>query len=173
MVEIVRAQTGELLEQFITLAHEYVTWMVAEIQIHYPQLDIAAFTSEHAYDNIRQKFPGEHVPPDGGLLVAVEGDQAAGCIALGRLSERMGEVRTLFVRPAHRGAGVGRSLVAASLHEAQALGYAGVRLDTLGFMHGALKLYRSFGFYDIEPYLDLSPSLKQYIHFLEWQLPAV
>jgi len=170
MIEIVSAQTGEAFEHVITLSQEYVTWMIAAIQQHYPALDINAFTSEHEYDDIRKKFPGEHVPPNGCLLVALSDGQVSGCVALGRLSEDTGEMRTLFVRPAFRGMGIGKKLAEASLHEARKFGYRYVRLDTLGFMHSALNLYRSLGFYDIAPYRDLSASLKQYICFLELKL---
>lgn len=170
MIEIVAAQAGEPLEHVIKLSHEYVTWMIGEIKQQYPELDIAEFTSEHDYDDIRKKFPGEHVPPDGCLLVAMKDDEAAGCIALGRLSETVCEMRTLFVRPAYRGAGVGRKLVEASLDAAREFGYDTIRLDTLGFMTSALTLYRSYGFDDIAPYRDISDSLKQYICFLERKL---
>ena len=170
MVEIVSAQTGEALEHLITLSQEYVTWMTGEIREHYPALDIREFTSEHAYDDIRKKFPGEHIPPDGCLLIARHEEVVCGCIALGRLTEDIGEVRTLYVRPAFRGLGVGKKLVEALLDEAHKFGYSALRLDTLGFMESALGLYRGLGFYDIEPYLDMSQSLKQYIHFLERKL---
>jgi ribosomal protein S18 acetylase RimI-like enzyme len=80
-------------------------------------------------------------------------------------------MRTLFVRPSCRGKGIGRKLVEASLNEARKLGYAYVRLDTLSFMHGALGLYRSLGFYDVSPYRDMPASLKQHIRFLEIKLP--
>lgn len=93
MIEIVLAQSGEALENVIMLAGEYVTWMIDEIQKHYPELDLAEFTAEHDYADVRKKLPGEHMPPDGCLLVAATGDQAAGCVALGRLSEKIAEMR--------------------------------------------------------------------------------
>ncbi len=170
MVEIISAQAGEALEQVIILSQEYVDWMTAEIRQRYPDLALAEFTSEHAYDDLRKKFPGEHVPPDGCLLIARNDGAVCGCIALARLSPTAAELRTLFVRPTCRGAGVGRALVAAALDQARDFGYATVRLDTLRFMEGAQTLYRSFGFHDIEPYLELSENLKRYICFLEMEL---
>lgn len=170
MIEVVAAQTGEALEWVISLTQEYVTWMVDEIQQHYPELDLNEFTSEHEYDNVRKKFPGEHVPPDGCLLLAMQDGMACGCIGLGRLTATICEMRTLYVRPSYRGGGVGKLLADECLNQARALGYSAVRLDTLGFMEGAQHLYRSMGFYDIEPYLDMSDSLKQYIRFFELKL---
>jgi len=170
MVETISAQAGKALEHVITLSQEYLTWMIAEIQQHYPALDINEFTSEHDYDDVRKKFPGEHVPPDGCLLIALSKDKVCGCVALGRLTKNIGEMRTLYVRPAFHGKGVGKKLVEASINEARKLEYSYVRLDTLAFMNSALNLYRSLGFYDIEPYRDMSASLKRYVCFLELKL---
>jgi ribosomal protein S18 acetylase RimI-like enzyme len=170
MIELVSAQSGETLEHIIGLSQQYVTWMIAEIQARYPELDIREFTSEHAYDDIRKKFPGEHVAPDGCLLIALSDAQACGCVALGRLTSSIGEIRTLYVQPAFRSAGVGKKLVEAVLNEARNCGYSYVRLDTLAFMEKALNLYRSLGFYDIASYRDISDRLKQYIRFLELKL---
>ena len=170
MIEIVPAQTGKALEHVITLSQEYVGWMIAEIRLHYPELDIQEFTSEHDYDDVRKKFPGEHIPPNGCLLVALSDGEACGCVALGKLTKSICEMRTLYVRPAYRGTGVGRNLAEASLDEARKFGYSHVRLDTLAFMESALNLYRSLGFYDIAAYRDVSASLKQHICFLELKL---
>jgi ribosomal protein S18 acetylase RimI-like enzyme len=170
VIEIVSAQSGSALEHVITLSGEYVGWMLSEIRRHYPELDIGAFTAEHDYDDIRKKFPGEHVPPDGCLLLALDNNEACGCVALGRLTKTVGELRTLYARPACRGMGVGKQLVTAALDAARAFGYHSVRLDTLRFMESALRLYRSLGFQDIPPYRDLPPELIPYICFLELTL---
>lgn len=170
MIEIVSAQAGDALEQFIGLSQEYVQWMVAEIRERYPTFDLQTFTVEHDYDDVRKKFPGEHVPPHGCLLIARRKGEACGCVAVGRLTDTIGEIRTLFVRPAFRGLGVGKQLAEAAVREARGLGYQVVRLDTLDFMEGARGLYRSLGFYEIPPYLDLPESLRPYIHFLECEL---
>lgn len=50
--------------------------MVAELQAHYPELDLTEFTAEHAYDNVRQKFPGEHIAPQGCMLIALSDGRA-------------------------------------------------------------------------------------------------
>ncbi len=170
MIGIVHAERGDALEQVITLAQEYVTWMTTEIGAHYPALDLNEFTSEHAYDDVRKKFPGEHVPAQGCLLIATSDGQVCGCIALARLTDAICEIRTLYVRPTCRDAGVGKKLVEACLVEARKFGYNTMRLDTLAFMESAQKLYRSMGFYDIEPYLDMSEALKQYIRLMELKL---
>lgn len=170
MIELVSAETQALVNDAITLSQEYVEWMIATILSQYPELDLAEFTSEHDYDDVRKKFPGEHVPPYGRLLVALSEGKVGGCIALGKMSDTVCEMRTLYVRPAFRGLGVGQKLVKTLLGEARDIGYTYMRLDTLAFMDSALRLYRALGFYDIEPYRDISDSLKQHIRFLEVRL---
>lgn len=170
MIEIIPATTHETIESMISLAREYVTWMLAEVRIQYPQLDTEEFASERSYDDIRKKFPGEHVAPFGGLFIAMHDGEVCGCIALGKLTDDIGEVRTLYVRPTHRGTGIGKLLVDRVLGEARRIGYSTVRLDTLAFMTGALKLYRGVGFRDIPSYRESTASLPQYVCFLELTL---
>jgi len=110
------------------------------------------------------------VPPDGCLLIARQDGLTCGCIALGRLTGEICEMRTLFVRPEFRGSGAGRKLAEACLVQARLLGYRTIRLDTLAFMEGAKSLYQSMGFRPIEPYLDLSSELRLNIRFFEREL---
>ncbi|MBX3081806.1 MAG: GNAT family N-acetyltransferase [Anaerolineae bacterium] len=172
MLKIVPADTTSLVEQVVVLAQEYVTWMLAEIHERNPELDVDLFAAAHDYDDVRKKIPGDNVPPFGRMFLALDGDRACGCIALGKLSATVGEMRTLFVRPSCRGAGTGRQLVEALLREARQIGYTHLRLDTLRFMDSAIKLYQSLGFYDIAPYGEAPDGLKPYIRFLEVDLSA-
>ena len=99
-------------------------------------------------------LPGKYAPPEGELLLAVGGGPAAlGCVALRPLEgDGLCEMKRLYVRPAGRGRGVGRALVAAILAAAEARGYAEMRLDSLQSMTEATALYRRFGFVEIPAY---------------------
>ncbi len=170
MIEVIPAQTEAALEHILVLAQAYVTWMTAELRQHYPELDLTEFTNEHTYDDLRQKFPGEHVPPRGGMWLALSDGQPCGCIAVGPLSNTICEMRTLYVLPTFRGLGVGKTLAQASMQAARQMGYATMRLDTLEFMESALGLYRSLGFKDIPLYREIAGPIKAHICFLELKL---
>ena len=60
----------------------------------------------------------------------------------------------MYVRPEHRGLGLGRLLMDRAVHDARALGYRSAQLETFDFMREAQSLYRSFGFVETVPFDD-------------------
>lgn len=98
-------------------------------------------------------LPGKYAAPEGSLVVAYVDGQAAGCIALRKIAEEVCEMKRLYVRDAYRGYRIGKSLIELIIEKAAQLDYSYMRLDTLATMTKAQDLYRSFGFYEIEPYV--------------------
>lgn len=104
------------------------------------------------FDAELKGLPGDYAPPGGRLLLACVDGAPVGCVALRAVQGPRCEMKRLFVRPAGRGHGVGRALVARVMDEARAIGYAEMVLDTLPTMAEAQALYQALGFRDIPAY---------------------
>ena len=132
---IIRAAVLGDLGEIRVMLREYATWLEVDL----------------CFQNFEQELaglPGEYAPPRGRLLIA----QGAGCVALRAIDGETCEMKRLYVRPQHRGSGLGRRLIAGIIEEARGIGYARMRLDTMPKMDSAQRLYASFGFRDIEAY---------------------
>jgi ribosomal protein S18 acetylase RimI-like enzyme len=92
--------------------------------------------------------------PHGRFLLARQDARAVGCGGVRRLSHDTAEIKRMWVDPAARGLGVGRSLLAALERGAVELGCRAVRLDTAASLTEALALYRSAGYAEIPSYND-------------------
>ena len=112
------------------------------------QRDLGPMTPEHT----STVAPAEMVPPAGWfVLVCVDGMVAAGGGVRG-LGDGVAEIKRMYVLPAHRGRGLGRTLLEGLEAAAADLGYARVRLDTAASMDAARALYGRAGYRAIPDY---------------------
>jgi ribosomal protein S18 acetylase RimI-like enzyme len=106
------------------------------------------------FDQELLSLPGDYAPPRGRLLLARSQEDMAGCVALRRWSDEIGEMKRLYVRDEFRGQGIGKRLIRRVMEEARAIGYSSIRLDTLPMMGTAIEMYRGLGFKEIAPYRE-------------------
>jgi putative acetyltransferase len=140
-MSIVEVEGGEDLLQSRRLLAEYFAFLEAEPG-EARRREVAA-------------LPGEYARPGGRLLLARDGCEPAGCVALRRLQPGSCELKRLFVRPRFRGAGLGRRLSVAAITAARAMGYERVWLHTLPAMTRAHALYGQLGFREIPAYREI------------------
>ena len=78
----------------------------------------------------------------------------------------------MYVRPEFRRRGIGAALLEELIAQAREIGYAAIRLDCPLFLKPAHALYRSAGFYEIEPYAgtEIPPEFQHLWLFMEKRL---
>jgi len=141
-MKLIQAQSAEEIDRARKLFQEYAAGLGIDL----------CFQS---FDKELAELPGVYVPPAGRLLIAIDQNQAAGCVALRRIADGVCEMKRLYVRPGFRGTGLGHTLAEAIILAAREIGYQRMRLDTLpGKMDRAIAMYRSLGFKEIGPYYD-------------------
>ncbi len=139
-MHLIQAQSPDEIKSARALFEEYAAWLGFSL----------CFQN---FDKELAELPGGYAPPSGRLILAVDGNDVMGCVALRKIGDGVGEMKRLFVRPEFRARGLGRILTEKLIGEAKDIGYARLRLDTLpGKMDQAIAMYRSFGFKEIAPY---------------------
>jgi len=139
MVEIVQAADPAQLAQIRALFVEYAQWL---------NIDLCFQGFQQELDSL----PGRYAPPKGALLIALDGEAAAGCVGVRMIDDGYCEMKRLYVRPDWRGTGLGRRLATAAIEAGRGSGARGMRLDTLVRMIEANRLYDALGFRDIPAY---------------------
>ena len=104
------------------------------------------------FDDELADIASMYSPPGGCLLLAQCSAEFAGCVGLRPFARGICEMKRLYVRSEFRGRKIGRELACSIIEKACELGYKKMRLDTIASMAEANGLYRSLGFYPIEPY---------------------
>jgi ribosomal protein S18 acetylase RimI-like enzyme len=143
-VQIMQARTREQIAQVRALFLEYAESLGFSLCFQ-------------GFDRELASLPGDYAPPGGRLLLAYLGNEPAGCVALHKCANLQGiaEMKRLYVKPATRGHRIGRDLIERVIADAKKLGYKRLRLDSVEpVMRTAVRLYREYGFREIDPYRE-------------------
>jgi ribosomal protein S18 acetylase RimI-like enzyme len=100
----------------------------------------------------------EYRRPSGAFFLVLAGGRVVGCGAVRSITlpdgSKAAELKRMWLAPELRGRGVGRSLLD-RLHEtARELGHDRAVLDSRRELEAALRLYRSAGYEEVEPFND-------------------
>jgi ribosomal protein S18 acetylase RimI-like enzyme len=170
MITIQQATTSGQFAEVAKLMRSFIAWHyerhAADRHIINSYFDPQAFEAE------LEGLPGYFAPPRGRLLIAVEGDKTAGCVALRDLGSSVCEMKRMFVDPGFQGRGIGQMLAEHVIREARAIGYGTMRLDTGPAQREAQALYRKMGFEEIPPYYDVAGNLRDWLIFMELGLQS-
>lgn len=133
------------------LNSEYMSWVMGQLQQH------LALSTEQALGMPLDDYIDLHLdeicqPPGGRFYLAYIGDELAGMGGLRALTPELGDLKRIYLRPTHRGQGLGDALVRQLIGDARSLGLQRLCLDSAPFMSSAHQLYRRHGFRDAEPY---------------------
>ena len=140
-MDIIPAETPEHLDCVRELFGEYERFLGVDLCFQEFEAELAS-------------LPGKYAPPAGRLVLAMEGDEAVGCVAIRKLDDGACEMKRLYVRPEFRSRGLGRRLAEEMISQAARAGYATMRLDTLDRLAEAMSLYESLGFRRTKAYYD-------------------
>jgi len=139
MIEIKSCSTALDFSFAMQMTKDYIRWLNIDLSFQDIDKELPNFSSMYG-------------PPDGLFLLAWHNGELAGGVGLRKLEAKVCEMKRLFVYERFRGMGVGRGLSTVLINKATKLGYEKMRLDTLGYMKAAIRLYKTLGFKEIAPY---------------------
>ena len=144
-------------DEFYQMNLETLNWHGEELLENY-QFNAWEFLGKTSEEFTKDEMEPylKNKPPDGiNLILEVEG-KAAGMLAIWKISDGLGEVHRMWIRPEYRGNGYSKPLLAEILEKGREFGFTTFRLSTPRFAHAAQHLYRSTGFKDSDDFRDVS-----------------
>jgi putative acetyltransferase len=82
----------------------------------------------------------------GWFTVIDHGNEIIGSYGIFRVSEKVCELRKMYLLPEYQGIGLGRLMMEDAIHQAKTLGYAEIILETNKLLDKAIHLYKKYGF---------------------------
>lgn len=114
---------------------------------------------------LRQDYPPHYIheldvesfeASQGIFLVCLNDEEPIGCLGLRPLNHDRGELKRMYVRPAFRGRGLAKIMLAEMESQAIRRGFKRIVLETGNQQHTAIDLYLANGYETIRPYNEAS-----------------
>jgi len=87
----------------------------------------------------------------GWFAVIDHGDEIIGSYGIFKVSDKVCELRKMYLLPEYQGKGLGRLMMEDAIHQAKTLGYAEIILETNKLLDKAIHLYKKYGFEEYKP----------------------
>ncbi|MGB7656480.1 MAG: GNAT family N-acetyltransferase [Novosphingobium sp.] len=120
---------------------------------YYAELD-ARFAGGFRVELSRDPGAADLVRPRGTFIVAFDGDQPVGCIALKGTDKGYAEIKRMWIASSQRGSGLAMRLMESAEGAARDLGITVLRLDTNSALADAIAIYRHWGWREIPRFND-------------------
>ncbi len=145
---------------------EYMTWVADEMDAHF-SIDTRAMMGGSVREYVESTL--DKVCAEGTFFIARDANGLVGMGAFRLLRDGVGELKRMYVKPAHRGRRLGETLLRRLMDEAKRVGARSIYLDSAPFMAAAHRLYRAHGFVDRGPYpeTEVPPALHGAWLFME------
>jgi ribosomal protein S18 acetylase RimI-like enzyme len=170
MVEFVPFDVDVHKEVFAQLNIEFITWIADQFRVNY-QLDAASNIGQTIPEYVNTHLPEltSLAPPDGIIYLLRDEGNIVGMGAIRKLSNEIGEIKRMYIRPLYRGRGYGKQMLNILLEAGRELGCSAFRLETSKFMTVAQHIYKSVGFTERDEYPESeTPAvLRRYQVFME------
>jgi len=168
MLDIITPRTPDHFDAVRRLCWEYRQYLLAAN----PQSRVIAetFYPEDKYAAILDRLEVEHVPPEGGIRLALRDGQAVGCGMFHRLEPGIAEIKRVYLTEDARGSGAGYALMAALIAQCRAEGFKAIRMDTGKPLRAARRLYDAMGFERRGPYYEVPQIAEGFLCFFEMEL---
>ena len=120
---------------------------------YYAELD-ARFAGGFRVELSHDPGAADLVRPRGTFIVAFDGDQPVGCIALKGTDKGYAEIKRMWIAATQRRSGLAKRLMLAAEGVALDLGITLLRLDTNSALTDAIAIYRHWGWREIPRFND-------------------
>lgn len=153
MVEFVQFDPNVHKEIFIRLNVEFITWIVDQYRENY-RIDTGSNIGQtvQEYVNAHLEDLTSLRPPDGIIYLLADEGNIVGMGAIRKLSDEVGEIKRMYIRPLYRGRGYGKQMLNRLLDLGREFGCSSFQLETSKFMIAAQYIYKSVGFTEREEY---------------------